>query len=440
MMTRMFDRCPWGSRSADFWGMLALAGMSVWAGMGHAGELDEVAPLATSPDVGEVLDGGAPLYLEVVLNLVPLKQIEPFIVRSGRLFADARTLQRMGLVWPGAETAHGLVALDSLVRLQHHYDVARQRLVLIAPVDMLSHPVTELGYQPPPPPTLDPATRAPGLLFNYDVYGQRDHQSHSLGGWTEWRLFGAGPGVWRSSSALQVTGQDQGPDRHRHTRLDTSWQMDFPERMLTVTVGDAYSSAVSWSRSLHFGGLRISRNFDLQPYRVTVPLASFVGDTAMPSVVDLYINGIREAQNQVNPGRFHIAGAPVLNGAGHAQMVITDITGQSRVVNFPLYHSTRLLQQGLSDWSLEVGRARRDYGRRSFAYSDRTLVSGSLRYGVSNRFTLARRQAVSPWGEWAGCGGWARPGACCARPMRPATAGARQGASTAWAMNGTARA
>ena len=66
--------------------------------------------------------------------------------------------------------------------------------------------------------------------------------------------------------------------RHSNVRLDTSWQLDLPDPMLSLTVGDTLTGALSWSRATRIGGVRLSRNFSLQPYRITAPLASLMLD------------------------------------------------------------------------------------------------------------------------------------------------------------------
>ncbi|MGF6295112.1 fimbria/pilus outer membrane usher protein [Paraburkholderia youngii] len=352
---------------------------------------------------------GQGLYLEVAVNHVELRRIEHFVVRDGHIYADVNTLLGLGLTWPGAQTASGLIDLNDLPNLQTRYDVANQRLEIFAPIELLSGPLSEVGYRTPPVPYLDPATRAPGLLLNYDFYTQTDSNSTSASGWTELRMFGVGPGVWRTSNLTQLS-RGYGSDSERNIRLDTSWQLDFPGSMVTVTLGDAFNGALSWTRTMRFGGLRISRNFDLQPYRVTVPLASFVGETAVPSLVDLYINGVRQAQGPVAPGQFQVVGAPVITGAGTAQIVVTDITGQRRVVSIPFYNSANLLQKGLSDWSFEVGALRLDYGIRSFSYADNAMFSGSGRYGVTDYLTLEAHGETSHGLTMGGVGAAVRLG------------------------------
>ncbi|MGE8659052.1 MAG: fimbria/pilus outer membrane usher protein [Achromobacter sp.] len=383
---------------------LSVAGTFAYTPASEANDtLDPQVPAAS-------LAGEENLYLEVTLNYVALRRIEHFVSRGGRLYADAATLRNLGLTWPGADRAAGWIALDSLAGLRVRLDAADQSVALFAPVAMLSGPIAEIGYQTPAAPRLDPETRAPGLLLNYDLYAQKDRYTRSLSGWSELRMFGVGPGVWRSSNLTQSVRSNYGDAEFRNTRLDSSWQLDFPSPMVSLTLGDAYSGALSWTRSLRFGGVRLSRNFDLQPYRVTVPLATFRGEAALPSIVDLYINGVREAQSQVRPGQFQIVSAPVITGAGSAQMVITDITGQRRVVNFSIYNSAQLLQQGLGDWSFEAGKAREDYGLRSFAYANSMMYSGSARYGLTDHVTLEAHGETSDGLTMGGLGALARVG------------------------------
>ena len=336
---------------------------------------------------GDTLPEEGDFYLEVVLNQVPIRQIVHFVARQGRLYAARTALAQLGLTLPSELRGTGLVALDRIPGLTVRYEAADQRLHITSSVELLRGRVTQLGYQPPPTPRQDPASRAPGLLLNYDLYAQKLENETNLSGWSDMRLLGVGPGVWRTSQLVQSEGAD-GVDNFRNVRLDTFWQMDFPESMVSVFLGDSITGSLSWTRSMRFGGLRVSRNFDLQPYRVTVPLLSLKGETALPSTVDLFVDGIREAQARTPPGQFQIVSAPIINGAGTAQMVVTDVTGRRRVVNISFYNSARMLQKGLGDWSVEVGSLREDYGIRSASYTSGLMTSASARYGLTDTVTL----------------------------------------------------
>ena len=351
------------------------------------------------------------LYLEVSLNQSRTGQLARFVLLDDRLYANAATLRKLGLQWPGSDTASGLIALDQVPGLKADYDAGNQRIALDATLDLLDKEPTRLGFSQPDPPRIDPATRTPGLILNYDLYGQHTETQSSLSGWHELRLFGLGQGVWSNTMSSRVINgaYDEGTgeelSRHDHVRLDTSWQLDLPDRMLSLTVGDTITGSVSWSRATRIGGIRLSRNFSLQPYRITAPLASFAGEAALPSTVDLLINGLKQSSQQVQPGQFQIDSAPTLSGMGQAQLVITDLNGQRRVVSFSLYGSPQLLQAGLADWSLEAGMVRRKFGQESFSYADDPMLSASGRYGLSDSTTLEAHAESTQGLQLAGAGG-----------------------------------
>lgn len=356
-------------------------------------------------DVMAGATGELELYLETRVNQAVPGKLARFVLRGDTLLASEATLWELGLRLPADVATQRLIELPSLAGMNVRYDAPLQRVDLQVPVEMLDRPPVHIDLSHTPPLLPDPHQRVAGAVLNYDLYGQRAGDDGSLGSFNELRLFGIGRGVWSNTmSSRFTTGQARSDGRTRNTRLDSHWQLDFPASMITLTVGDTITSAQEWSRSTRIGGIRLSSNFALQPYRITTPLASFAGEVVLPSTIDLYIDGIRQSSKPLPPGRFQLDSSPSLNGTGQAQLVITDINGQSRTVGFSLYGTPQLLQAGLSDWSLELGSIRRDYGRRSFKYSDELLVSGSFRHGLNNHLTLQSHAEGSDGIHQAGAG------------------------------------
>ncbi len=327
------------------------------------------------------------LHLEVHINREPAGTLAHFKLQAQTLYASASTLRELGLRLPNNVAADAAsIPLNQLPGIHIDYDPRNQRLALQVPMPLLDRPVTRLraGTLIDTPAVSD---SSPGLLLNYDLHAQQVRGDRAISGYSELRLFGLGPGTWSTSQTSRLVTGSSG-HHGGTTRLDSRWQLDLPGPMLSLSVGDQLTGALDWSRSARIGGLHLSRNFSLQPYRVTTPLASFAGEAVLPSTVDLYINGLRQASHRVAPGRFQLDSTPALNGTGQAQLLVTDINGQSRSLEFALYGAPELLQAGLSDWSLDIGVLRRDYGIRSFAYDHRPLISGSLRRGLSDQLTL----------------------------------------------------
>ena len=351
-------------------------------------------PLSLSEAGGDATFQAQELHLEVHINQDPAASLARFSLRGQTLSASAQTLRELGLRLPagiGAKSPE--IALEQLSGVRVDYDARNQRLDLEVPVQMLDRPTTYLRAGPERSAAAVSDT-SPGLLLNYDLHAQQLQGDRDIDGFLELRLFGLGSGTWSSSQNTRLASDRTG-QHATSTRFDSRWQLDLPDRMLSLSLGDQLSGALSWSRSARFAGLHIARDFSLQPYRVTTPLSSFAGEAVLPSTVDLYINGVRQASQRVAPGRFQLDAMPALNGIGQAQLRVTDINGHSSALEFPLYGAPELLQPGLSDWSLDIGVLRRDYGIRSFAYDHRPLASASLRHGLGERLTLEAHAEVA---------------------------------------------
>lgn len=325
--------------------------------------------------------GGQDLYLQTTLNGADHGLVH-FGLRDGALWASAAAMRQLGFRLPADVPSP--IRLDSISGLQAEYNAPRQTAAITAPLGLLDLPTQMLGG----PVNRNPvASATPGLLLNYTLYGT--HGQHSVAdsgsAYTEVRAFNSA-GVL-SSTQLSQLGRGQDGWAAHSVRLDTSWTASFADSMLSVRVGDTLTAATDWSRPTRIGGIQIGTNFALQPYRVTTPLPQFLGTAALPSQVDLYVNGMKQYSGQVPAGPFQLNTVPGINGAGNAQVVLTDALGRQTALNFSLYNTPHLLQAGLSDWSAELGVVRRNYGLDSFSYGNDPVASGTWRHGVTDAFT-----------------------------------------------------
>jgi outer membrane usher protein len=131
----------------------------------------------------------------------------------------------------------------------------------------------------------------------------------------------------------------------------------------------------------------VQRSFSLRPDLVTMPLPSVSGSAAVPSTLDVYVNNLKVHSQDVPPGPYQITNIPVLTGAGDARLVLRDAAGRPTEVNVPFYASPRLLQPGLTDFSLEAGLPRLQYGSESNDYLVDPVGSASSRAGVLDWLT-----------------------------------------------------
>lgn len=351
------------------------------------------------PSSGGEGDDAGELYLDVTLNGAG-SGLAHFGYRDGALWATTASLRRLGFVLPAGSP--NPLKLESLPGVHARYDEASQNVAIEAPLSLLNVPTTVLNSNSRPLPKVTTST---GALLNYDLYGiAGEHGAGGLNAFTEVRAFNA-LGVLSSTSLARVAGDTGGQDRF--VRLDTAWSTSFPESLLTLRIGDTLTDSLSWSRATRIGGIQFGRNFNLQPYLITAPMPSFLGAATLPSDVELYINGVRQYQGSVPAGPFQLNTVPNINGAGSAQIVMTDALGRATTLNFSLYDTHQLLAKGLSDWSTELGVVRRDYGVSSFEYGHDPAASGTWRYGVTDRFTAeAHAEATSELSNAGGGGSW----------------------------------
>ncbi|MES2489458.1 MAG: fimbria/pilus outer membrane usher protein [Pseudomonadota bacterium] len=334
---------------------------------------------------GDVVD----LYLEVMLNNASTRRVMHFIRKpDGHFYAWTQNLQDAGIDTDGLPLSQ-YVDLAQVPGLNFVYDELAQRMQFQAAAERLNVAVQTLNSDASEAYEVSASS---GALVNYDLYGNATAgESRSLGVSTELRAF-SGRGVLSSTaySNYQSTGESIG-----YRRLDTTWSRSFQDDLLTLNVGDVVSGNLSWSRATRLGGIQLRRNFGLQPQIVTFPLPAFFGQAALPSSVELYMNGVRQYSGQIAPGPYQISGMPNINGAGQGQVVMTDALGRRSAIDFSYYNSSQLLRAGLSDWSAEIGAVRRAYGLDSFRYNNKPAAIGSYRQGITDWLTLETHAEAS---------------------------------------------
>jgi len=183
-------------------------------------------------------------------------------------------------------------------------------------------------------------------------------------------------------------------------RLLTNFSMDDRSRLQRRTLGDAFTISESLGSSVLLGGVTVARSYSIDPYFVRYPPFNFRGMATTPAHVDVYINGIRVAQQDVPPGPFDLRNLPVSGGSGNAVFVIRDAFGREERFSDSFYYSTAVLARGLSEYSYSAGALRKQFGAASFDYGA-PAVSAFHRYGVTDSLT-AGGHAEATRQRWSG--------------------------------------
>jgi outer membrane usher protein len=368
---------------------------------------DPAATLAALTPARTAVDTGT-RYLAVFINGQPTARIAGFTERPGALYIQAADLAELGID-PGRVPAlyrqpSGAIDLSGVPGVHYHIDESQQRIDLDVPESLRTPAV--IGARPPSPPAARAAT---GLVVNYDAFAQDTTAAGAPGSLalaSEQRLFSP-IGVLEDTGIVNAWGPGQ-----RYVREDSFWRYDNQARFTTLQAGDSISSSLSWTRPVRLGGLQLRRNFSLAPELITFPLPQLAGSAALPSSVDLYVNGVRQFSTDVPAGPFVTANLPVLTGAGLATLTVRDALGRAVSTTLPVYIDSRLLAAGLNSYSIEAGWLRYGYGLQPFDYHGPAALSGSVRAGVSDSLTLeGHAEATAGLGD-AGLGALWRVASC----------------------------
>ncbi len=346
-----------------------------------------LAPCGLAPSLAFAADDTSTFQLEVVINGHATGKIAQFVERNGGLLVSRADLADIGLRVPAhASTAEdGLIALASLPGVAVRLDTATQTLYLTAGAQALQPQVLHAVGAAAPADV--PLQSGVGATLNYDVSGGTT-DGHGYGnGLFDLRVFS--PFGVASTQALAYAGQGPSGFSGQDTfiRLDSAYVYSDFANQRRYGVGDFITGGLSWTRPVRLGGVQVTRDFTMRPDLVTFPLPSLAGSVAVPSTVDVLVNGSQVLSRQVQTGPFNVPQLPVITGAGSVQMTVTNALGQQVTTSLPFYASNNLLAPGLYTWSAEAGFVRRDWGVVSNDYGA-FAGAGTYRRGLSANITI----------------------------------------------------
>jgi outer membrane usher protein len=248
------------------------------------------------------------------------------------------------------------------------------------------------------PSTLPPQS-GKGAFIDYDaLYSTGDGVRDRLDALLEFGAFNP-LGVLVSDFRLGDVTEDA-----ELVRLETVLTKDFPDKRASLRLGDSVTSTGSLGRPVRFGGVQLASNFSTDPNFVTFPLPTIGGLAEQNSVAEVFLNNTVRVSEEVPAGPFEIDNLPVVTGAGEVQLRVTDLLGREQILTQSYYVSPRLLKQGLSDYSVELGFERERFNDADFDYG-RPLLVGSESYGLTDSLTLDGRLEVSDDRQALGVGG-----------------------------------
>lgn len=333
----------------------------------------------------------ARLLLELRLDGQPGGPVVPLLVRDGMAWATAAEWSALGLASGDATpsaTGDGLLPATALAHDGLSLDLSAGTLTVHRPHG--ARPAVALAAAgagaDAAPWALTPSE--PALVLNYDYVGQQSGQGlhHGL-------LLNA---RWVAQDVVLEHSQLLSGAGRLHTRplLSTLTWSD-PERLRKLRLGDVVAGGLPWSRAVRLRGVQFGTDFGMRPDLLTAPTLAVAGSAAVPSTVDVFVNGVRQFSQAVEPGPFAMRQAPVVTGAGELQVVTRDALGRETVQVLPYYYSNRLLRPGLASYSFELGRLDQRAGGSARAREWPAAVL-THRLGLTDHLTLEAHAVGAP--------------------------------------------
>lgn len=282
------------------------------------------------------------------------------------------------------------LALGAVPGLDYRIDPCQQALAL--DLSGVARPAQQIDFSRTP--SLAPPFAEPGGHLNLDLQWRHGKGLAPLAGLADAGFF----------SALGVLQNTLLADGRRWARLETSFTRDSPEQMTRLTVGDVLSRGAAFSRVLRMGGLQWGTDFSLQPELITAPQPHLAASAALPSKLEVYLNQLLQEQRAVDAGPFDLNQLPVGAGLNQIDVVVQDELGRREVLSLPFYSAPNLLKPGLSDYSLQFGWLREDYGSSRLGRYAQPAFLGRWRNGLRGGQTFEFGAELAQDQQSAGAG------------------------------------
>jgi outer membrane usher protein len=203
----------------------------------------------------------------------------------------------------------------------------------------------------------------------------------------------AGEIGWRAGNHLFLTDGNTVEDatgQRKFVRLMSSVTHDDREALVRTVVGDFFTPAREFSTGINLGGVSISKLYGLNPYFIQFPMQSVSGNVALPSELEVFVDGQRVRTVRLRPGEFEVRDILGYGGARNVQLVLRDSFGRVQQLNYSFYFSDQPLRGGLHEYSYNLGAIRRGFGIDSNRYGP-AAFNMFHRYGFSDAMTLGLR-------------------------------------------------
>lgn len=194
----------------------------------------------------------------------------------------------------------------------------------------------------------------------------------------------------RQAGRLESSGHARG---YRRQGSQLVW--DHQPAAARVVAGDVVSSAGAFGGTITGAGLLVSKLYDMAPELVTQPTANLRATAALPSEVEVSVDGSTLYRTTVGPGPITLSNLLLYGGMQNIRVTVTDASGRREVMEQPFFFTDSVLAQGLHDYRYFIGRRSELVFGNRWRYRENAW-QGWHRYGLTDALTVSAGGEGSP--------------------------------------------
>ena len=186
---------------------------------------------------------------------------------------------------------------------------------------------------------------------------------------------------------------------YRNEKFDmgrTTLTYDKPEKLQRFALGNISTGNRNFQENLELDGIRISKEFFLDPDLQISPRANESLQLDTDSEVELYINNQLIRRFYLNAGVYTLQDIGLYNGANNIRIRIKDEFGKVTVKRSEQYYDSHLLKPGLSLFAISVGYLSNQQSYSNSILEKKPILSGYYQKGISKDLTLSLDAQLSP--------------------------------------------
>ena len=199
------------------------------------------------------------------------------------------------------------------------------------------------------------------------------------------------------ANALGVSGLNLDSDLFFTDENDRTWDRgqttlfhDDVDTAVRYSAGDlTYTTSDSLQGFRNIGGLSVERRYsEIQPNRAIRSTGR--GDFTLdrPAVVDVIVNGVSVRTVRLDPGQYSLRDLPFVDGLNDIELRIRDEQGRETTLRFSSFADTVLLDEGISEFSLNFGAASDIVDNEPEYDESNPTYSTFYRRGITSNLTL----------------------------------------------------